>query len=85
MKEMRRATSCSKGEALLAASRHPAQVLGLEEERGTVTRPGALGDLVLLDEETMDVQATVIAGEIVWERPGSNFESRVRRRWLDQL
>ena len=76
VKELLRATSCSKGEALLAASTHPALVLGLEEERGTLSRYGAAADLAILHTDTMAVQATVIAGEIVWERP--DFRSRIR-------
>lgn len=79
IQEMVRATSCSVGEALLAASHHPAQVLGLLGHKGSLEQFGADADLVLLDKE-MNVQATCIAGEVAWIRPGSNFSDRISRR-----
>ena len=76
IQEMVRATGCSYGEALLAASQHPAKVLGLEGTKGSVERVGADADMVLLDSE-LHVQATCIAGEIVWTKPGNLFSKRV--------
>ncbi len=76
MREMIRATDCSHGDALLAASRHPAQVLGLEGRKGSVERVGADADMVLLDSE-LNVQATCIAGEIVWTKSGDAFSKRI--------
>ena len=64
-----RATGCSRSEAVLAASRHPAEVLQLQSSRGSL-ECGALADLVILDQE-LNVQATCIAGEPVWTLPGS--------------
>lgn len=61
------ATSCPPGEALLAASHHPAKVLGLAETRGTLAY-GAQADLVLLDAN-LTVQATIIGGDCVWCSP----------------
>ena len=78
IKEMVRATDCSKGAALLAASRHPARVLGVGETKGTVCRIGADADLVLLDQD-LNVQATCIAGEIVWTSLDLDLEERTTK------
>lgn len=67
VREMVRATGCEKGAALLAASHHPAKVLGMEGKKGTVCQIGADADLVLLDQD-LGVQATCIAGEVVWRK-----------------
>lgn len=77
IQEMVRATYCQKGDALLAASHHPAQVLGLADKKGSVTRIGADADIVLLDKD-LNVQATCIAGEIVWQR-SPDFSKRITR------
>ena len=80
VKEMLRATNCSQGDALLAASNHPAKVLNLEGQRGTLCHYGAAADMVLLDKDLIDVQATVIAGEVVWENPHSKlFRNNIMR------
>jgi N-acetylglucosamine-6-phosphate deacetylase len=59
-------------DAVGAATRAPARLLGLEGERGVVA-PGAVGDLVLLDVPPggvaaagIDVVATVIGGRVAW-------------------
>lgn len=78
VQEMVRATGCSNGEALLAASHHPAKVLGLEGKKGTVSQVGADADMVILDRE-LNVQATCIAGQVVWTRPHSDFNKRIRK------
>ncbi len=65
------ATGCSLGEAVVAATLHPAQALGLEKERGTLSYR-ARADLVILNS-SLAVQATCIAGELVWCRQGSRF------------
>ena len=72
VQEMVRATDCEKGQALLAASHHPAQVLNLDGKKGTVTQIGADADFVILDDD-LNVQATCIAGEVVWTNPDSRF------------
>ncbi|XP_006873945.1 PREDICTED: putative N-acetylglucosamine-6-phosphate deacetylase [Chrysochloris asiatica] len=59
------ATGCSLESALEAASLHPAQLLGLEECKGTLDF-GADADFVLLDD-ALHVQATYISGELVWQ------------------
>lgn len=75
--EMIRATSCSRGEALLAASQHPARSLGLDGTKGSVEQFGADADMVLLDDE-LNVQATCIAGDVVWTKPGNEFDKRIK-------
>lgn len=77
VQEMVSATGCNRGAALLAASHHPAKVLGLGGRKGTVSQVGADADVVLLDQN-LNVQATCIAGELVWTRPGSGFSSRLQ-------
>ncbi|XP_042636720.1 N-acetylglucosamine-6-phosphate deacetylase [Orycteropus afer afer] len=59
------ATGCSVESALEAASLHPAQLLGLEKQKGTLDF-GADADFVVLDD-TLHVQATYISGELVWQ------------------
>jgi N-acetylglucosamine-6-phosphate deacetylase len=54
-------------DAVAAATSTPARVLGLEDERGTL-RPGAVGDAVLLDPAGLDVVATVVAGQVAYDR-----------------
>lgn len=76
VREMVRATGCCKGEALMAASHHPARVLGMEGRKGTLQRVGADADLVLLDQE-LNVLATCIAGETVWTRAGADIAQRL--------
>ncbi|XP_051692187.2 N-acetylglucosamine-6-phosphate deacetylase isoform X3 [Oryctolagus cuniculus] len=59
------ATGCGVESALEAASLHPAQLLGLEKSKGSLDF-GADADFVVLDD-TLHVQATYIAGELVWQ------------------
>ena len=61
------ATGCSIAEALAAASLHPAQVLG-ETGKGTLNH-GSDADMVILNQD-LEVEATCIAGEVVWCLPG---------------
>ena len=67
-------TGCTVVEALEAATLHPAQVLGIEDQKGT-TKPGADADLILLDDK-LNVQATLIGGIPVWIKKGG-FVSRL--------
>lgn len=71
MRHFKAATGCSSGEAIVAATHHPALILGLEKERGTLAY-GARADLVIMSPDLI-VQATCIAGELVWSRQGSQF------------
>lgn len=65
------ATHCSTAEALAAASLHPAQVLGIDDRKGTL-KHGSDADMVLLNKD-LHVEATCIGGKIVWSQPGSRF------------
>jgi N-acetylglucosamine-6-phosphate deacetylase len=67
VKNLREDTGCSVVEALEAASYHPAQLLGIEKKKGTLDY-GADADFVVLDKETLTVEATYIAGELAWKR-----------------
>jgi N-acetylglucosamine-6-phosphate deacetylase len=58
-------SGCTLAEALTMASRTPADLLGLPN-KGRIA-PGADADLVLLDE-SLHVQATLIGGRIAWSR-----------------
>ncbi|XP_062915504.1 N-acetylglucosamine-6-phosphate deacetylase isoform X2 [Mobula hypostoma] len=68
VRHLRQAAGCSAEAALEAASLHPAQLLGIEDRKGTLDY-GSDADLVLLDEQ-LNVQATYIAGDLVWEGRG---------------
>lgn len=74
MRHFKAATDCSLGEAVVAATHNPAVVLGLEKEHGTLAHR-ARADLVILSPDLV-VQATCIAGEVVWCRQGSRFTSQ---------
>ena len=50
--------------ALLAATLHPAQAIGIDHHKGTLS-VGSDADFILLDEH-LHVKATYIAGERVW-------------------
>jgi N-acetylglucosamine-6-phosphate deacetylase len=56
---------CSLADALATVTTTPADLLGLAD-RGRI-RPGARADLTILDRAG-ELHATVIGGEIVWER-----------------
>lgn len=64
VRHLHQVTGCSVEAALEAASLHPAQLLGIEGSKGALNY-GTDADLVLLDEE-LNVEATYIAGELVW-------------------
>ena len=57
-------SGCSAVEALEGATLHPAQVLGIEQRKGTLNYKSD-ADLVFLDED-LNVHATFIAGQPVW-------------------
>ncbi|KGL85245.1 Putative N-acetylglucosamine-6-phosphate deacetylase [Tinamus guttatus] len=65
------ATGCSVETALEAASLHPAQLLGIEHEKGTLNYDSDADFLMLSD--SLYVQATYIAGERVWRRDASGM------------
>lgn len=58
-------SECGEVLALEAASLHPAKVLGITDRKGTLDY-GTDADFVLLDK-SLNVMATYIAGEKVWD------------------
>jgi N-acetylglucosamine-6-phosphate deacetylase len=59
-------SGCTAAEALEAASLRPAQLLQIENEKGSL-HEGADADFIFLDDE-LDVQACYIGGRLVWEK-----------------
>ena len=76
VRSFREATGCSTAEALTAASLHPAQVLNLSD-KGALNC-GCDADIVILNRD-LEVEATCIAGEVVWSRPGGKITKQVYR------
>lgn len=58
-------TDCGEVEALESATLHPARMLGITDRKGTLDY-GTDADFVILDNQ-LNVQATYIAGEKVWD------------------
>ncbi|KAK3929894.1 N-acetylglucosamine-6-phosphate deacetylase [Frankliniella fusca] len=65
VKHFKAASGCSTAEAIEAATLHPAQVLGIQKQKGTLNF-GADADFVMLDPENLLVLSTFIAGECVY-------------------
>ena len=74
VRSFREATGCSTAEALTAASLHPAQVLNLNH-KGSLNY-GCDADMVILSSD-LEVEATCIAGEVVWARPGGKISKQI--------
>nr|XP_006121781.2 N-acetylglucosamine-6-phosphate deacetylase [Pelodiscus sinensis] len=68
VRHFQEATGCSVETALEAASLHPAQLLGMERRKGTLSY-NSDADFLLLDD-SLHVRATFIAGERVWSHDG---------------
>ncbi|XP_005105202.1 N-acetylglucosamine-6-phosphate deacetylase [Aplysia californica] len=68
-------TSCGSVLALEAATLHPAQMLGIEDRKGTLDF-GADADFIMLDDE-LNVQATYIAGECVYTKPPQSLSEQL--------
>nr|XP_060642382.1 N-acetylglucosamine-6-phosphate deacetylase isoform X1 [Anolis sagrei ordinatus] len=66
VRHFREATGCSVETALEAASLHPAQLLKIEDRKGTLDYDSD-ADFLLLDN-SLHVQATYIAGQQVWRK-----------------
>lgn len=64
VRQFMKLSGCSKVEALEAASLHPAKLLKISDEKGTLNY-GADADILLLNDK-LEVQATLIAGNLVW-------------------
>lgn len=66
-------------QTLEAATLHPAQLLNIIDKKGTLEY-GTDADFVILDED-LNLQATYIAGELVWESP--DFPVRKETKVVD--
>lgn len=64
-------TGCSLEEALLAASLHPAQVLGIQRQKGTLAF-GADADFIVCDDD-LNIRATFVNGQLAWKPPTGSF------------
>ena len=64
VRNLKKFTGCSVVQAIQCASLHPAQVLGIDDRKGTLD-VGSDADFVLLDHE-LNVKETWIAGRKVW-------------------
>lgn len=73
-------TRCSTVQALEAASLHPARMLGIEEEQGTLNY-GSRADFVMLDDN-LNVLATYLAGEKVYSRTAEVRKDKEQFRGL---
>ena len=76
VRSFKEATGCSIAEALMAASLHPAQVLNLSQ-KGALNH-GCDADMVILSRE-LEVEATCIAGEVVWAQPGGKISKQIQQ------
>jgi len=65
LRNLQRWTSWPLADCLRTVTSNPARMLGLQSTKGTL-HPGADADVVLFSD-TLEVQATVVAGEVVWE------------------
>jgi N-acetylglucosamine-6-phosphate deacetylase len=63
---------CGKVKALETATLHPAQVLGIADQKGTLN-PGADADIVFLDDD-FEVLSTWIAGRCRYTRRPDTYE-----------
>ena len=69
-------TECGSVLALEAASLHPAQMLGIVDQKGSLEY-NTDADFVILDDD-LNVLATFIAGQLVWKQ--SDFKLRTKKR-----
>ncbi|XP_076446136.1 N-acetylglucosamine-6-phosphate deacetylase-like [Babylonia areolata] len=70
-------TGCGAVLALEAASLHPAQMLGISHQKGTLDI-GADADFILLND-SLEVKATYIAGQRVWQSSGFTLKETLLR------
>lgn len=67
VQSLRKSVHCSIVDAIEAASWKPAQVLGIEEKKGTL-QEGADADFNFLDDD-LQVHACYVNGELAWNKP----------------
>ncbi|XP_050417642.2 N-acetylglucosamine-6-phosphate deacetylase isoform X1 [Patella vulgata] len=68
VRQLAKSTECGHVLALETASLHPAKVLQISNSKGTLDFDTD-ADFILLSED-LHIQATFIAGELVWQRSG---------------
>lgn len=66
VRHLHKVTGCPVPYAIEAATRKPAEVLGIQDTRGSL-EPGCQADLIVLDEN-LYVQATYIKGQCVFKK-----------------
>ena len=71
VRNFRQFTKCPKETAILAATEHPARILGIYPRKGSLN-VGADADVVLLHPETLQVMATIVNGQLAYVR-GAQF------------
>jgi len=64
-------TGCTKVQAIEAATKTPAAVLGLSSRKGRLA-VGCDADMIILDEE-LRVKATFVGGELAWKAASFNL------------
>jgi N-acetylglucosamine-6-phosphate deacetylase len=72
-----KATGCTFGQAVRAASRVPASLIHVDERKGKIEK-GFDADCVLWDRDSHQVIATICRGKIAYSRP--DFEERVYKQ-----
>ncbi len=72
IKHFKEATRCTMEQALEAATLHPAQMLRITDQKGTLNH-NTDADFVFLDDD-LNVLFTYIAGERVWDNSRDKVE-----------
>ena len=72
VRNLMRSTRASVCEAAKCASEHPAKLLKLYQNKGSLNI-GADADLIIIDDQ-IDVKATYVAGNLIWS--SSEFNSK---------
>jgi len=67
VRNFREYTKCSIVEAVGTATLHPAQMLGIENKKGSL-KPGCDADVILLDDD-LNVHGCFVNGQLAWANP----------------
>ncbi|XP_047141626.1 N-acetylglucosamine-6-phosphate deacetylase isoform X1 [Hydra vulgaris] len=73
--QFKQQTNCSLVEAIEAATLHPAQLLGISDRKGTLDFDTD-ADFIFLDDQ-LNVHATFIAGDLVWNSEQMSHLSKI--------